>query len=118
MDSYDHPEINLSEMFKEMLDMFPEEISKMLHEGAETHLMGDLKARLSFYDYVSSQTAKWRDIASYERRHALLDLSLETSNSAESGRWIGVSKQRAHDMIGQAKFERLRKIGALEANGE
>ena len=118
MNSYDYPEINLSEIFKEILDMSEEEFHEMLSECAETHLLGDLHNRLSFYDYTASQTAKWRDIASYERRHALLDLTLETSNAAESGRYIGISKQRAHDMTGQAKHERLRKIGAFEAIGE
>ena len=114
MQSYDQPEIDLSELFKERLDLPSEEFHQMLSECAETHLMGRKKDRLSFYDYAARHTAMWRDIAGYERRHALLDLSLETSNSAESGRYIGLSKQRRHDMTTRAKRERVNKIGPLD----
>ena len=117
MQSYDRPEIDLSEIFKEILDLEYEEFHQMLSECAETHLMGRVKDRLSFYDYAARPTATWRDVAGYERRHALLDMSLETSNSAESGRYIGLSKQRSHDMIVRAKHERVNKIGALDQVG-
>ena len=117
MQSYDQPEIDLSEIFKEILDLPSQEFHQMLSECAQTHMNGETPDRLSFYDYAASQTAMWRDIAGYERRHALLDMSLETSNSAESGRYIGLSKQRSHDMIVRAKHERVNKIGALDQVG-
>ena len=115
MQSYDHPEIDLSEILKEILDLPSQEFAEVLEEAAQTHMNGETPDRLSFYDYATIQTSMWRDIAGYERRHALLDMSLETSNSAESGRYIGLSIQGSHDMIVRAKLERVNKIGPFEA---
>lgn len=49
-------------------------------------------------------------LTSYMRRHALLDAVQAEGNQARVGRSIGLSRQRAHDMVERAQFERLHKI--------
>ena len=44
------------------------------------------------------------------RRHALLDAVHAEGNQAQVGRSIGLSRQRTHDMVERAQYERLHKV--------
>ena len=105
---------SMAAAFNQMLELEPEDFQDLMDVALACSSSED---DLQFYDIASKKTSMWRDILSYERRHALLDVSLHTANAAASGRRIGVSKQRSHDMIVRAKEERLRKIQASETIG-
>ena len=110
----------LATTFIELLKLEPEEFQMIMHLALGYSREEDgleFQDTLQFYDTASKKTSMWRDILSYERRHALLDASLYSANAAASGRRIGVSKQRSHDMIVRAKEERLRRIEATDAIG-
>jgi molybdenum-dependent DNA-binding transcriptional regulator ModE len=63
--------------------------------------------RLNKIDHQLREKLK---LTSYMRRHALLDAVQAEGNQARVGRTIGLSRQRAHDMVERAQFERLHKI--------
>ncbi len=63
--------------------------------------------RLNDFDRQLREKLK---LTSYMRRHALLDAVQAEGNQARVGRTIGLSRQRAHDMVERAQFERLHKI--------
>ena len=63
--------------------------------------------QLDQIDYEIRQQLK---LTSYMRRHALLDAVHAEGNQARVGREIGLSRQRTHDMVERAQFERLHKV--------
>jgi|TARA_B100000586_G_C19825609_1_gene308264 hypothetical protein len=63
-------------------------------------------------DEIDHQLREKLKLTSYMRRHALLDaVQAEGPRSqARVGRTIGLSRQRTHDMVERAAYERLHKI--------
>ena len=44
------------------------------------------------------------------RRQALLDLTLRGFSKTEAGRYIALKRTRSHELVEQAKEERLQKV--------
>ena len=66
-------------------------------------------AYLRYLDRVVYKCEQQVKVARYLRRQALLDLNLQGFSKTEAGRYIGLKRTRSHELIEQAKEERLRK---------
>ena len=66
-------------------------------------------AYLRYLDRVTYKCEQQLKVARYMRRQALLDLTLQGYTKAEAGRFIALARTRSHELVEQAKEERLRK---------
>ena len=69
----------------------------------------DSPGYLRYLDRVTYKCEQQLKVARYMRRQAMLDLTLQGHTQAEAGRFIGLARTRAHELVDQATTERLNK---------
>ena len=70
----------------------------------------DTPAYLRYLDRVAYKCEQQLRVARYMRRQALLDLTLRGFSKTEAGRYIALKRTRSHELVEQAKEERLQKV--------
>ena len=85
--------------------------TKELHEKLRNFVDNtDPLVALKHLDNIDNQLRAQTKLTRKMSTHALLQAHKPEGNQAQVGLTIGISRQRTHDMVERAQFERLHKV--------
>ena len=91
----------------DMVEMELKEFSELLESNSAWSL--DSPAHLRYLDRLCWVWEKQLKVLRYLKRQTMLDLYQQGFSKAEAGKFINLKRTRAHELIEQAKEERLQK---------